>query len=192
VTQGPDLSPAGVPAPFETLGLTFDDVLLQPAESDVIPSQVDTRAQVSKNISIKIPLLSSPMDTVTEARMAVAIAREGGLGVLHRNMPLEDQARQVDQVKRSEAGMIDEPITISPEATLREADELCAHYRISGIPVVDEDQKLLRHALRDRSGAQGRRGDDQDAAGHRPCRHSQGRGAETAGAEQDREATAGR
>ncbi|WP_230207948.1 IMP dehydrogenase [Microlunatus sp. Gsoil 973] len=143
MTQGPDLSPAGVPGPFETLGLTFDDVLLQPAESDVIPSQVDTRAQVSKNISIKIPLLSSPMDTVTEARMAVAIAREGGLGVLHRNMPLEDQARQVDQVKRSEAGMIDEPITISPDATLREADELCAHYRISGIPVVDEHQLLL-------------------------------------------------
>ena len=141
--QDPELSPAGVPGPFETLGLTFDDVLLQPAESDVIPSQVDTRAQVSKNISIKIPLLSSPMDTVTEARMAIAIAREGGLGVLHRNLSIEEQARQVDQVKRSEAGMIDEPITISPEATLQEADELCAHFRISGIPVVDENQQLL-------------------------------------------------
>jgi IMP dehydrogenase len=113
VTQDPDLSPAGVPTPFETLGLTFDDVLLQPSESDVIPSQADTRARVSKNISIKIPLLSSPMDTVTEARMAIAIAREGGLGVLHRNLSIEEQARQVDQVKRSEAGMIDEPITIS-------------------------------------------------------------------------------
>jgi IMP dehydrogenase len=143
VTQDPDLSPAGVPTPFETLGLTFDDVLLQPSESDVIPSQADTRARVSKNISIKIPLLSSPMDTVTEARMAIAIAREGGLGVLHRNLSIEEQARQVDQVKRSEAGMIDEPITISPDATLREADDLCAHFRISGIPVVDEDQKLL-------------------------------------------------
>jgi IMP dehydrogenase len=143
VSQNPDLSPTGVPGPFATLGLTFDDVLLQPSESDVIPSQVDTRAQVSKNISIKIPLLSSPMDTVTEARMAIAIAREGGLGVLHRNLSIEEQARQVDQVKRSEAGMIDEPITISPDATLREADELCGHFRISGVPVVDADSRLL-------------------------------------------------
>ena len=138
-----DLSPAGVPGPFATLGLTFDDVLLQPSESDVIPSQVDTRGQVSKNISIKIPLLSSPMDTVTEARMAIAIAREGGLGVLHRNLSIEEQARQVDQVKRSEAGMIEEPITIAPTATLAQADQLCGHFRISGVPVVDDDQRLL-------------------------------------------------
>ena len=139
----PDLSAAGVPGPFATLGLTFDDVLLQPAETDVIPSQADTSAQVSKNISIKIPLLSSPMDTVTESRMAVAIAREGGLGVLHRNLSIADQAHQVDVVKRSEAGMVDEPITITASATIGEADELCGRYRISGVPVVDDELHLL-------------------------------------------------
>ena len=138
-----DLTSSGVPEPFATLGLTFDDVLLQPAETDVIPSQADTSARVSKNISIKIPLLSSPMDTVTESRMAVAIAREGGLGVLHRNLSIVDQAHQVDVVKRSEAGMVDEPITIAATATIGEADELCGRYRISGVPVVDDDGLLL-------------------------------------------------
>ncbi len=138
-----DLTPAGVPQPFATLGLTFDDVLLQPNQSDVIPSEVDTSTPVSKRISVKIPLISSPMDTVTEARMAVAIARQGGLGVIHRNLSIEDQAHQVDIVKRSEAGMIDEPITISPEATIGEADAMCGRYRISGVPVVDRDLTLL-------------------------------------------------
>ncbi|HEY5979012.1 MAG TPA: IMP dehydrogenase [Microlunatus sp.] len=138
-----DLTPAGVPQPFATLGLTFDDVLLQPNQSDIIPSEVDTSTPVSKRISVKIPLVSSPMDTVTEARMAVAIARQGGLGVIHRNLSIEDQAHQVDIVKRSEAGMIDEPITISPEATIGEADAMCGRYRISGVPVVDRDQTLL-------------------------------------------------
>ncbi len=138
-----DLTPAGVPQPFATLGLTFDDVLLQPNQSDIIPSEVDTSTPVSKRISVKIPLISSPMDTVTEARMAVAIARQGGLGVIHRNLSIEDQAHQVDIVKRSEAGMIDEPITISPEATIGEADAMCGRYRISGVPVVDRDLTLL-------------------------------------------------
>ncbi len=138
-----DLTPAGVPQPFATLGLTFDDVLLQPNQSDIIPSEVDTATPVSKRISVKIPLISSPMDTVTEARMAVAIARQGGLGVIHRNLSIEDQAHQVDIVKRSEAGMIDEPITISPEATIGEADAMCGRYRISGVPVVDRDLTLL-------------------------------------------------
>jgi IMP dehydrogenase len=138
-----DLTPAGVPQPFATLGLTFDDVLLQPNQSDIIPSEVDTSTPVSKRISVKIPLISSPMDTVTEARMAVAIARQGGLGVIHRNLSIEDQAHQVDIVKRSEAGMIDEPITISPEATIGEADAMCGRYRISGVPVVDRHQTLL-------------------------------------------------
>ncbi|WP_392507279.1 IMP dehydrogenase [Naumannella halotolerans] len=137
------LSPSGVPAPFATLGLTFDDVLLQPNETDVIPSEADTSSRVSKNIRVRIPLLSSAMDTVTETRMAVAMAREGGIGILHRNLSITDQAAMVDQVKRSEAGMIDEPITIGPDATLGEADELCGHYRISGIPVVDPDNRLL-------------------------------------------------
>ena len=138
-----DLSPVGVPHAFETLGLTFDDVLLQPAESDIVPSQVSTESRVSKRIAVKVPLISSPMDTVTEARMAVAIARQGGLGIIHRNLSIEDQAHQVDVVKRSEAGMIDEPITISPNATIGEADAMCARYHISGVPVVDRDMRLL-------------------------------------------------
>jgi IMP dehydrogenase len=138
-----DLTAAGVPEPFATLGLTFDDVLLQPSQSEIIPSEVDTSSRVSKRISVKIPLLSSPMDTVTEARMAVAIARQGGLGVIHRNLSIEDQAHQVDVVKRSEAGMVDEPITISAEATIGEADAMCGRYRISGVPVVDRDMRLL-------------------------------------------------
>jgi IMP dehydrogenase len=111
--------------------------------SDVIPSEVDTSTLVSRRIRLKLPLLSAAMDTVTEARMAIAMAREGGLGVLHRNMAAESQAKMVDQVKRSEAGMVDQPITVPPDATLREVDELCGHYRISGAPVVDEDGKLL-------------------------------------------------
>jgi IMP dehydrogenase len=138
-----DLSVAGVPQPFERLGLTFDDVLLQPAESDVIPSQVTTASRVSKRVTVRVPLISSPMDTVTESRMAVAIARQGGLGIIHRNLSIEDQAHQVDVVKRSEAGMIDEPITIGPDATIGEADAMCARYHISGVPVVDRDMRLL-------------------------------------------------
>ena len=125
------------------LALTFDDVLLQPVESNVIPSQVDTTTKVSRNIDIAIPLVSAAMDTVTETRMAVAMAREGGLGILHRNLSIEDQAAMVDQVKRSEAGMVDEPITISPDATLADAEELCHTYRISGVPVVDEKENLV-------------------------------------------------
>ncbi|CAI9407028.1 Inosine-5'-monophosphate dehydrogenase [Aestuariimicrobium sp. T2.26MG-19.2B] len=143
MTVPADLSPAGVPLAFEALGLTFDDVLLQPVASDVIPSQVDTSAHISRRIELKIPLVSSAMDTVTETRMAVAMARQGGIGILHRNLSIEDQAAMVDQVKRSEAGMVDEPITITPDATLREADELCGRYRISGVPVVNSSLELL-------------------------------------------------
>jgi IMP dehydrogenase len=138
-----ELSAVGVPGPFATLGLTFDDVLLQPGQSDVLPSEVDTSSRVSKRITVKVPLISSPMDTVTEARMAVAMARQGGLGIIHRNLSIEDQAHQVDVVKRSEAGMIDEPITISPEATIGEADAMCGRFRISGVPVVAKDMRLL-------------------------------------------------
>jgi len=132
-----------VPWPFAALGLTFDDVLLQPNESDVIPSAANTASRVSKRISVRVPLISSPMDTVTEARMAVAIARQGGLGIIHRNLSIEDQAHQVNLVKRSEAGMVEEPITIAPDATIGEADAMCGHYRISGVPVVDRDLVLL-------------------------------------------------
>jgi len=129
--------------PFTTLGLTFDDVLLQPRQSDVIPSEVSTKARLSRRISVNVPLVSAAMDTVTETRMAIAMAREGGIGIIHRNLSIEDQAHMVDQVKRSESGMISEPITIGPEATIREADDLCHMYRISGIPVVDTDMRLL-------------------------------------------------
>jgi IMP dehydrogenase len=134
---------AGVPEPYAPVGLTFDDVLLLPAESDVIPSEVDTTSQVSRNIAVHIPLLSSAMDTVTEARMAIAIARQGGLGVLHRSLSVDDQARQVDLVKRSESGMVTDPVTTGPEATLAEVDALCGHYRISGLPVVEADEVLV-------------------------------------------------
>ncbi len=137
------LSPSGVPEPFAALGLTFDDVLLQPNESDVIPSGADTSTRLSKRITIRIPLVSSAMDTVTEARMAIAMAREGGMGILHRNMSAEDQAVRVDRVKRSEAGMIDQPITIGVDATIGEVDQMCAKFRISGVPVVDDHLTLL-------------------------------------------------
>ncbi|HQZ87072.1 MAG TPA: IMP dehydrogenase, partial [Actinomycetota bacterium] len=121
------------------LGLTYDDVLLLPAESDVIPSEVDTASRLSRNIALQVPLLSSAMDTVTEARMAIAMARFGGAGVLHRNLSITDQATQVDLVKRSEAGMVTDPVTCNPEHTLADVDHLCAQYRISGVPVVDSD-----------------------------------------------------
>ena len=125
------------------LALTFDDVLLQPEESNVVPSHADTGTRLSRNISLAIPLVSAAMDTVTETQMAIAMAREGGLGILHRNMSIEEQAQMVDQVKRSEAGMVDEPITISPEATMADAEELCHKYRISGVPVVDDRTRLV-------------------------------------------------
>jgi IMP dehydrogenase len=125
------------------LGLTFDDVLLLPGESDVIPSEADTTSRVTRNITAHIPLLSSAMDTVTEARMAIAMARQGGVGVLHRNLSIDEQAAQVDLVKRSEAGMVSNPVTCSPDATLADVEALCARYRISGVPVVDESRVLL-------------------------------------------------
>ena len=137
------LTAAGVPELIAPLGLTFDDVLLQPALSDVIPSEVDTSTLLTRRVALRTPLLSSAMDTVTEVRMAIAMAREGGLGIIHRNLPAVDQAHMVDQVKRSEAGMVDEPITTTVDATLREVDDICGQYRISGLPVVDADMRLL-------------------------------------------------
>src|SRR5664279_4028607 len=124
--------------PFGLTGLTYDDVLLLPGESDVIPSEVDTSTRLTRGITLSVPLLSAAMDTVTEARMAIAMARQGGLGVLHRNLSIEDQANQVDLVKRSESGMVSNPVTVGPDATLAEVDTLCGRYRISGVPVVDE------------------------------------------------------
>jgi len=125
------------------LGLTFDDVLLLPAESDVMPNEAETATRLSRRISLWVPLVSSAMDTVTEARMAIAMARQGGIGVLHRNLSIDDQASQVDLVKRSEAGMVTNPITCSPEETLGQVDALCARYRISGVPVVDAEGGLV-------------------------------------------------
>jgi len=128
---------------FSPVGLTYDDVLLLPAHSDLMPSEADTGAQITPKLRLRIPVVSSPMDTVTEARMAIAMARQGGVGVLHRNLSIEDQTQQVDLVKRSEAGMITDPVTCSPEATLADVDRLCAHYRISGVPVTSDDGTLL-------------------------------------------------
>jgi IMP dehydrogenase len=125
------------------LGLTFDDVLLLPGESNVVPSDVNTTALITRNIQIRLPLASSAMDTVTESRMAIAMARQGGVGVLHRNLSIEAQATQVDLVKRSEAGMVNDPITCSPDDTLADVDRLCGRYRISGVPVVDSDGTLV-------------------------------------------------
>ncbi|HEY2795573.1 MAG TPA: IMP dehydrogenase, partial [Micromonosporaceae bacterium] len=143
-----DLSPAArsdFPSVAEhglPLGLTFDDVLLLPAECDLAPSEASTESRLTRNVSLAMPLVSSAMDTVTEARMAIAIARLGGIGVLHRNLSIDDQAAQVDLVKRSEAGMITNPITCSPDDTIRDVDAICGKYRISGVPVVDATGRL--------------------------------------------------
>ncbi|GAA2940820.1 IMP dehydrogenase [Streptomyces enissocaesilis] len=133
----------GVPEKFAMLGLTYDDVLLLPGASDMAPDQIDTSSYISKNVRVNVPLLSAAMDKVTESRMAIAMARQGGVGVLHRNLSIADQANQVDLVKRSESGMVTDPITVRPDTTLGEADELCAKFRISGVPVTDQAGKLL-------------------------------------------------
>ncbi|MBK8470174.1 MAG: IMP dehydrogenase [Actinomycetales bacterium] len=128
---------------FAPLGLTYDDVLLMPGETDVSPSEADTTSRLTRDISLRIPLVSSAMDTVTESRMAIAMARQGGIGVLHRNLSIADQAYQVDVVKRTQTGMISNPITIGKDATLEELDEICGQYRVSGLPVVDAENRLL-------------------------------------------------
>src|ERR1700760_2831688 len=125
------------------LGLTFDDVLLQPAESEVLPSMANTQTRVTKGIALNIPILSAAMDTVTEADMAIVMAQLGGIGVLHRNLSIEEQAAAVRAVKRYESGMVVNPITIAPGAPLAEAQALMARHRISGIPVVEADGRLV-------------------------------------------------
>src|SRR5580693_8312504 len=119
-------------------GLTFDDVLLQPALSSVLPSQTDTRTCLTKHIGINIPIVSSAMDTVTESHLAIALAQQGGIGIVHRNMSVERQAEEVDRVKRSESGMIVDPITIAPEKKISDALDLMKRYRISGVPVTSK------------------------------------------------------
>lgn len=123
-------------------GLTFDDVLLIPQKSEVLPSSVSIKTMLTPTISMNVPIVSAAMDTVTEAEMAIALAREGGIGFIHKNMSVECQAAQVDKVKRNESGMISDPITLSPDATIGQAEELLARYKISGLPVVDKSGKL--------------------------------------------------
>ena len=131
------------PDKFTGIGLTFDDVLLLPAHSAVLPNEVSTATRIARDIELTIPILSAAMDTVTEARLAIAIAREGGIGVIHRNLSIEDQAAEVDKVKRSEAGMIVEPVTLTPDRPVSDAEAVMARYHISGVPITDEHGKLV-------------------------------------------------
>jgi IMP dehydrogenase/GMP reductase len=131
------------PSRFAKEGLTFDDVLLVPGESEVLPNEVSTATRFTRSIALEIPIASAAMDTVTEARLAIALARAGGIGVVHRNLPIEAQAAEVDKVKRSEAGMIVEPVTLSPDQSVEQALAIMAHYRISGLPVTDEGGLLV-------------------------------------------------
>src|ERR1035437_443107 len=116
-------------------GLTFDDVLLEPARSEVVPAEVDTRTRLTRQIALNIPVVSAAMDTVTESHLAIALAQQGGIGIVHRNMSIERQAEEVDRVKRSESGMIVDPITIGPDQPISAAQELMSRFRISGVPV---------------------------------------------------------
>src|SRR5437762_12529563 len=115
--------------------LTFDDVLLLPAHSDVVPAQANTQSQLTRNIRLNIPIISAAMDTVTESHMAIAIAQQGGIGIIHRNLSVEQQANEVDKVKRSESGMIVDPVTMAPDAKVSDALEMMRRYKISGVPI---------------------------------------------------------
>ncbi|WP_273369140.1 IMP dehydrogenase, partial [Alicyclobacillus herbarius] len=129
---------------FQKEGLTFDDVLLVPAKSEVLPRDVDVSSRLTTDIRLNVPLASAAMDTVTEAALAIAMAREGGIGIIHKNMSVEAQAEEVDKVKRSESGVITDPIYLTPEHPIEDAERLMAKYRISGVPVVDgPDRKLV-------------------------------------------------
>ena len=130
---------------FENIreGLTFDDVLLVPQKSEVLPGEVSLKTNLTKNIVLNIPIVSAAMDTVTESRLAIALAREGGIGFIHKNMSIEAQANEVDLVKRNESGMISNPVTLKPNQTVKEAYEIMLKFKIGGFPVVDDDNKLL-------------------------------------------------
>src|SRR5438045_6774540 len=132
-----------LPEKFAKEGLTFDDVLLVPAESAVLPNEVSTATRLTRTIALELPLVSAAVDTVTEARMAIALARLGGLGVLHRNLSIADQVAEVDKVKRSESGMIVEPLTLPPDALVADALALMERYRVSGVPITHEDGRLV-------------------------------------------------
>src|SRR5438445_8546652 len=124
-------------------GLTFDDVLLVPAYSEILPSEADTRTKFSRNIDLNIPLCSSAMDTVTEAALAIALAQQGGIGIIHKNFSVAEQSEEVDKVKRSESGMIVDPVTINQHALVSEALVIMERFKISGVPVTDEDGLLV-------------------------------------------------
>ena len=124
-------------------GITFDDVLLVPQYSEVTPDMVSLKTHLTKKIVLNVPLMSASMDTVTEARMAIAMARQGGIGIIHKNMSKEEQAQEVDRVKRSEFGVISDPFYLHPENTLADANHLMQQYRISGVPITDEHKKLV-------------------------------------------------
>ncbi|WP_019775400.1 IMP dehydrogenase, partial [Streptococcus sobrinus] len=130
---------------FLKKGYTFDDVLLIPAESHVLPNEVNMQTQLAKNLTLNIPIITAAMDTVTESGMAIAMARAGGLGVIHKNMSIKAQAEEVRKVKRSENGVIIDPFFLTPDRTIKEADELMGRYRISGVPIVEtmENRKLV-------------------------------------------------
>jgi IMP dehydrogenase len=140
---GLDPSESTLPAKFAKEGLTFDDVLLVPAESSVLPNAVSTATRLTRTIVLEVPVVSAAMDTVTEARMAIALAREGGLGILQRNLSIDAQVSEVDKVKRSEAGMIVEPVTLPPDALVSDALDLMERYHISGVPITDDDGTLV-------------------------------------------------
>ena len=128
---------------FSKEGLTFDDVLLVPAKSDILPADISLKTKLTNRITLNIPLLSAAMDTVTEADMAIAMAREGGAGTIHKNMSIERQADEVDRVKRSENGVILNPLYLHPESLVGEAEEMMHKFRISGVPICDENKKLI-------------------------------------------------
>ena len=132
-----------LPEKFAREGLTFDDVLLVPAASSVLPNDVSTATRLTRTVALEVPVVSAAMDTVTEARMAIALAREGGLGIVHRNLSIADQAAQIDQVKRSESGMISDPMTLPPSALVADALELMERYHVSGVPITDDDGRLV-------------------------------------------------
>ncbi|HOM18638.1 MAG TPA: IMP dehydrogenase, partial [Thermoguttaceae bacterium] len=123
-------------------GVTFDDVLLEPRYSDVVPSEVDVSTQLTPRIRLNIPILSAPMDTVTESAMAIALAQQGGLGVIHKNLSIEEQTNEVEKVKRSANGIISNPETLPPDATVRQAKEIMDHFNVSGVPIVNPDGRL--------------------------------------------------
>src|SRR5688500_6901818 len=140
MTQIKEMRERAIGADLRT-ALTFDDILLVPRHSTVVPAQVDVSTRLTRNIRLNVPLLSAAMDTVTESEMAIAMAQQGGLGIIHKNLAVEDQALEVDRVKRSESGMIVNPITLGPTALIRQALDLMQKYRISGVPITEDGKQ---------------------------------------------------